>query len=177
MPHPFCSSALKNETITRYLRSIGLRNGTYQTAIGIRADEAHRINWNTAKKRNLIYPLATDFKASKDFIRNWWERQDFDLQLKDFEGNCDLCWKKSQRKILTIINENPNLIDWWMEMEVKYGKGRHTFFRNNASASDMLKKSTLPFEKAFDLYDESKKQTTLFDYKMDIEYDCFCKST
>lgn len=177
MPHPFCSSALKNETITRYLRSIGLKNGDYETAIGIRADEAHRINWETAKKRNNVYPLATDFKASKQFIRTWWDRQEFDLQLKDYEGNCDLCWKKSERKLLTIIKENPNLIDWWRRMEIKYGKSNFTFFRNGKSATDLIERSKHDFQMAVDEFEEKKQQTTLFDYEMDLEYDCFCKST
>jgi 3'-phosphoadenosine 5'-phosphosulfate sulfotransferase (PAPS reductase)/FAD synthetase len=66
---PHCTRELKRQTITRYLRSIGLNNGKYETAIGIRIDEAHRINWQNAKHDRFIYPLATDFRATKDFIR------------------------------------------------------------------------------------------------------------
>lgn len=171
---PHCTRELKLYPIKRYLRSIGLKNGKYETAIGIRIDEEHRINWKTAKKDNLIYPLATDFRATKDFIRNWWDNQDFDLQLKDYEGNCDMCWKKSDRKLLTIITENPKLLDWWNEMEIKYGKDEFTFFRKSRSATDLIDLATQKFTKAIDQVGSKNK---LFDYDLDIEYDCFCKNS
>lgn len=176
-PAPICTRELKKQTITRYLRSIGLKNGSYETAIGIRIDEAHRINWQTAKKDKYIYPLATDFRVTKDFIRSWWDSQDFDLKLKDYEGNCDMCWKKSKRKLLTLILEKPNLIDWWNEMEIKYGFGEMSFFRNNKTAIDMIEMSKQKFIKAEDEHELKKCQIKLFDYDLDIEYDCFCKSS
>jgi hypothetical protein len=153
---PHCTRELKRQTITRYLRTIGLNNGKYETAIGIRIDEAHRINWQNAKRDRFIYPLATDFRATKDFIRTWWDRQDFDLQLKDYEGNCDMCWKKSERKLLTMILENPNLLDWWNEMEIKYGEGEFTFFRKNKSAIDLIELSKQKFRKANDEHEANK---------------------
>lgn len=174
---PHCTRELKGRTITRYLRTIGLKNGMYETAIGIRIDEAHRINWQTAKRDRFIYPLATDFRATKDFIRTWWDRQEFDLQLKDYEGNCDMCWKKSERKLLTMILEKPHLIEWWNEMEIKYGQGEFSFFRNNKTAIDLIEMSKQNFTKATDEYEAGKCQTKLFDYDLDIEYDCFCKSS
>jgi hypothetical protein len=205
---PHCTRELKRQTITRYLRTIGLNNGKYETAIGIRIDEAHRINWQNAKRDRFIYPLATDFRATKDFIRTWWDRQDFDLQLKDYEGNCDMCWKKSERKLLTMILENPHLLDWWNEMEIKFGNpngtvpfteiigydydeeydeeipitrfnngDRSTFFRKWKSAQDLLELSKQKFRKANDEHEANKQQEKLFDYDLDIEYDCFCKSS
>ena len=174
---PHCTRELKRQTITRYLRTIGLKNGMYETAIGIRIDEAHRINWQNAKRDRFIYPLATDFRATKDFIRAWWDRQDFDLQLKDYEGNCDMCWKKSERKLLTMILENPNLIEWWNEMEIKYGQGEFSFFRNNKTAIDLIEMSKQNFRKANDEHEANKLQPKIFDYELDIEYDCFCKSS
>lgn len=174
---PSCTRELKVQTITRYLRTIGLKNGCYETAIGIRIDEAHRINWESAKRDRFIYPLATDFKATNEFIRTWWDMQEFDLQLKDYEGNCDMCWKKSERKLLTMILEKPELIEWWNEMEIKYGKGKFVFFRNNKSAIDLIEMSKMNFAKATDKHEIEKRQTRLFDYDLDIEYDCFCKSS
>lgn len=174
---PHCTRELKVQTITRYLRSIGLKKGKYETAIGIRADEAHRINWQKAAQEGFVYPLATDFITTKDFIRNWWDRQDFDLQLKDYEGNCDMCWKKSDRKLLTMILENPHLLDWWNEMEIKYGEEAFSFFRENKTAQDLMELSKKSFTKASDEHDVAKFQKGLFDFKLDIEYDCFCKSS
>ena len=54
--------------------------------MGIRWDERHRMS-NTADKQNIIYPLIDDIKVDSKFIRSWWDKQSFDLQLKDYEGN------------------------------------------------------------------------------------------
>ena len=37
--------------------------------------------------------------------------------------------------------ENPHLLDWWNEMEIKYGESEFTFFRNNKSAIDLVELS------------------------------------
>ena len=169
---PHCARELKQGTIKRYMRSV-YANQKYKTAIGIRYDERHRINYKTAEKDQLVYPLAHELKVDKNFIRDWWSRQDFDLRLKDYQGNCDLCYKKSDRKILTIIKENPNQLDWWREMEKKYGEGQYTFFRGNRTASDMIELSKGRFRVAVDEYENDQKQSKLFD----VEYDCFCKSS
>lgn len=171
---PHCTRELKERTIKRYMRSIGFT--VWETAIGIRIDEAHRINWQTAKEQKKVYPLATEIRATKDFIRQWWDKQDFDLQLKDYEGNCDMCWKKSERKLMTLILEKPELLEWWNEMEIKYGADEFTFFRNNKSAIDLLELAKQPFRKAKDEHEINQMQVSMFE-DIDVEYDCFCKST
>jgi hypothetical protein len=40
-------------------------------------------------------------------VREFFGASRIDLGLKDYEGNCDLCFKKSLKKRLTIIKENP----------------------------------------------------------------------
>lgn len=172
-PAPFCTDNLKTIPVQKYMKSLGYNK--WETALGIRIDEQHRINWESAKKKNYVYPLVTDLRVNKEFIRSWWDKQCFDLDLKDYEGNCDMCWKKSERKLMTIITENPELIQWWSEMELKYGNDEVTFFRNNKSAKDLMKLSRLPFRKSIDEHDLSKTQTKMFD-DLDIEYNCFCKS-
>ena len=91
----------------------------YHTAIGIRADETHRINWESAKRHKYIYPLAVDFRVDSKYIRKFWSNQDFDLNLKDYEGNCDMCWKKSKRKLYTLIQDRPELIEWFDGAEIR----------------------------------------------------------
>jgi len=171
---PHCTRELKQVPINKYMKQLGFAK--YETAIGIRADEEHRINWERAKKEGYIYPLATDMRVDKDFIRKWWDKQCFDLELKDYEGNCDMCWKKSERKLLTMILESPHLIEWWNEMELKYGKDEFVFFRNNKSAIDLIELSKGKFRKVSDEH-EGNIQKSMFDYELDIEYDCFCKSS
>ena len=179
MPTPFasnCTRELKLAPINKYIKTLGFDEVV--TALGIRHDERHRKS-NTAEEQNIIYPLCDDLKVDSKFIRDWWSRQCFDLKLKDYEGNCDLCFKKSVRKRLTLIKEDPKIADWWLEMENKYGNDKVPRFdlRTNKSIEDLIKESEQPFRTIQDLYELSKTQTGLFDEDLDIETDCFCKAT
>ena len=78
-----CTRELKENPIHKYAKEI--LGSEYLTALGIRADEKHRLKTNSKN----IYPLA-EIGVDEVFIRNWWKRQDFDLGIKDYEGNCDL---------------------------------------------------------------------------------------
>lgn len=175
MMNPHCTRELKERPIHKFMRSLGFE--TYETAIGIRYDEAHRINRDKALKHNYVYPLCDEIRATNLIIREFWKRQDFDLQLKDYEGNCDLCYKKSTRKLLTILSENPQSAKWWHEMEQKYGTANnYTFYRKNLSVFELLKMSQSDFVRAIDLMETGFQTPPLFS-DMDLEYDCFCKST
>tara|TARA_R110002033_G_scaffold143502_2_gene181670 strand:+ start:283 stop:1131 length:849 start_codon:yes stop_codon:yes gene_type:complete len=171
-----CTRELKLAPINKYIKTLGFNEVV--TALGIRYDERHRKS-NTAEEQNIIYPLCDDLKVDSKFIRDWWSRQCFDLKLKDYEGNCDLCFKKSVRKRLTLIKEDPKIADWWLEMENKYGNDKVPRFdlRTNKSVEDLIKESKQPFRTIQDLYELSKTQTGLFDEDLDIETDCFCKAT
>lgn len=144
------------------------------TVVGIRADEAHRKSINAFRDK-VIYPLCDEFPVTSEIIRNWWSRQSFDLKLKDYEGNCDLCFKKSLKKRLTIIKENPEKAQWWLEMEQKYSSEEIPRFdlRTNKSIQELVEMASKPFTKAEDLFELSQQQKDLFDF----ETDCFCKSS
>ena len=173
LSRPHCTRELKQVPINKYLKSLGIE---YQTALGIRADEAHRISWANAKKQNRIYPLATEHRVDKGFIRNFWANQSFDLQLKDYEGNCDLCWKKSERKLLTIIAEKPELIQWWADVETKYStENNYSFYRQNKFAIDLIELAKKPFRKAIDGQETQTFNPSLFD-DLDLGFECFCNS-
>jgi peroxiredoxin len=167
-----CTRELKQRPIDAYLRE-NYKGFEIVRIIGIRADEAHRKS-NNADKENLIYPLCDELKVNSKFIRNWWSQQSFDLQLKDYEGNCDLCFKKSLKKRLTIIKENPNVANWWEEMENKYSSESIPRFdlRTNKSIKELIELSKRPFTRAKDLFELSKEQQSLFEF----ETDCFCKA-
>jgi hypothetical protein len=166
-----CTRELKQRPIDKFVKSLGY-NEVY-TAMGIRYDERHRES-NTANKQNIIYPLIYDMKVDSRFIREWWDRQPFDLRLKDYEGNCDLCFKKSLKKRLTIIKENPSVADWWLKMEEKHSVEAVPRFdlRTNKSIEELVKMAEQPFSKAEDLHELNKQQIDLFDF----ETDCFCKA-
>lgn len=122
--YPHCTRELKLSPMISYLRSIGWETGSYDTAIGIRADEIDRIAASAREKR-LIYPLISDVEMTKPRINAWWQRQSFRLQLKGYEGNCKWCWKKSLRKHLTLLNEHPEWYDFPERMEREHGLSGH----------------------------------------------------
>lgn len=166
-----CTRELKEVPIHKYAKEV--LGSDYLTAIGIRADEKHRLKTNSKN----IYPLA-EIGVDEVFIRNWWKRQSFDLDLKDYEGNCDLCFLKSTRKKLTLISENPNVAEWWNGMEQKYNSTYQSKFDEirNLSILDLVELSKQPFRKAIDKEEEREQMPQLFEPEFDLEYDCFCKS-
>lgn len=137
---PHCSRELKFRPITSYAKSIGWKN--YLTAIGIRADEPRRIR----DDKNLIYPLFNMFPTDKPTIIDWWSQQRFDLQLKEHQGNCKWCWKKSLKKHILIAKESPEAFAFPLRMEAEHGRtgagsaegAPRTFFREFRSAKDII---------------------------------------
>ena len=165
-----CTRELKEIPIGKYARDILGKD--YITAIGIRADEKHRLG-NDPKK---VYPLA-ELGIDEQIVRNFWDRQPFDLELKDYQGNCDLCFLKSVRKKLTIIKENPKTADWWLDLEVnniEEGRPMLDVYRN-LSMDDLINMAKNPFRKAIDQHELRQQQSNLFDIDLDLEFDCFCK--
>ena len=41
----------------------------------------------------------------------------FDLELKEYEGNCDLCFLKGKKNKQMIARNNPEKFNWWIGME------------------------------------------------------------
>jgi hypothetical protein len=161
-----CTRELKINVGLSYLKSLGLND--YEMAIGIRADEAHRINRAQAAKRKIIYPLVDMIRVNKKFINDWWARQDFNLQTPEGLGNCDFCFKKSIDHLVALTREHPQRLNWWGEMEKKYGAMRSrlepcVFFRGRRSAEDIRELAAAP---------------TLFSNpEFEVETDCFCKAS
>lgn len=160
MKNPHCSRDLKKYAINAYCRSIGWKSKTYSTALGIRSDEHRRLSWERAKKEMILY-FAQFGTITKQMVNSWWAKQAFDLQLKSFEGNCILCWKKSNRKLYTIILEgirdnDPEIlaeIEWLKMVQEKYGRyipetrkrqdrGQQVYmFRGERSITDLIEEA------------------------------------
>jgi len=168
-----CTRELKLRPVEAFIRN-NYKDFEVYRIIGIRADEQHRKS-NNATNEKLLYPLCDEIKVDAKFIRNWWENQTFDLELKDYEGNCDLCFKKSLKKRLTIVKENPKIAEWWEKMENKYSSETIPRFdlRTNKSIAEIKELAKKPFTQAKDLHELSKTQIELFNF----ETDCFCKAT
>jgi len=146
---PQCTREMKLRPITSYVRSIGWKAGTYDTAIGIRKDEADRVNSNY-KELGFVYPFVFLRPTTKPEVNAFWARQPFRLGLKGYEGNCQTCWKKSKRKLFTIARDHPERFDLFRRLEEQYGEigpefdksytpgYRRTFFRGNTSTDELL---------------------------------------
>lgn len=176
---PQCTREMKAVPIKKYAQSLGWKG--YETALGIRSDEPSRLSWAKKKKFKLLY-FAELFHVTKSDVNLFWSKQSFDLQLKSYQGNCDLCYKKSLRKLMTISKEKPELADWWREMEKKYenfdprnsGKTPYRFFRDDMTIDEIIEESNLPFEIAKDTSKEidDYRQTALWDTYLDSNNGC-----
>lgn len=181
---PFCSERLKKDVIRSYARSLGLKKKQYQTAIGIREDEVDRVSSKKDIER-LIYPLITHIPMTKERINLFWKQMPFRLDLKGYEGNCKVCWKKSLRKLLTIARDNPERFEFVSQMEKEYEnfvpekvkrnpnvKPPMRFFRGNLTSQDILEMAEKPFEQAIDDSENYYIQTNLFGHPLDQSNGC-----
>jgi len=173
----WCNRELKLVPLKKYVDSVFGKNN-YSIAVGLRADEMDRVMLSY-KENNVFYPLLDNGITTKDRNR-FWKDQTLKLKLPAYKGNCDKCFEKSNRKLMTIINEEQNENDWWGRMEKQYGKtpiigkpsynayaenGGMNFFRENKSLEDLVEMSKQPFRKATDDY---IYENDLFD----LEGDC-----
>lgn len=114
-----CSTQLKLRTAARYLFSCGVRE--YAPIIGIRKDEEHRSIQILASCETFEHPEfpLCEWGVSEKDVNEFWKSQPFDLRLKQYEGNCDLCFLKAKWKRLLLVKENPGMERWWADWEAK----------------------------------------------------------
>jgi len=139
--YPHCTRELKLNPIKSWIRENVHED--YRMAIGIRFDESKRMSKN-AERNNLWYPLVEDPTFKMD-INEFWDRQEFNLNLQDYQGNCKTCFKKSNKKLLMIALEHPEYFDFNSRMERIFGLAGHNvdgtkrvFFRDNTSTKKLL---------------------------------------
>jgi 3'-phosphoadenosine 5'-phosphosulfate sulfotransferase (PAPS reductase)/FAD synthetase len=121
----FCTQELKVRVMQEFAQSLGWER--WNSAVGLRYDEGHRVlkalARNDAGERPdvSVMPLSRA-KVTKRDVLEFWHRQQFDLGLRAYEGNCDLCFMKSRGALQTIMREQPVLADWWLEQERQWGR-------------------------------------------------------
>lgn len=144
-----CTLRLKVDAMDSYRKSLGWVRGkglNYSTAIGIRYDEMDRMS-GQAEAQRLIYPLV-EARITKKDVHDFWAKQPFDLMLRgDHYGNCTFCYKKTDRKLYTLMLEAPEVFDFPRRMESLYAthrleskaahNGRRVFFRKYRSCDDI----------------------------------------
>ena len=127
----YCTTKMKVEPMKHLMLSLGHEHWT--NPVGLRRDEMGRVfkqmaRNETGKERfRATMPLATAGITKPDVMRFWLGAaasvpardlpQGFDLGLRDYEGNCDLCFLKGRGKKARIIRENPGMADWWIARE------------------------------------------------------------
>ena len=177
----WCNRDMKVVPLKKFADSVfGLNN--YSIAVGMRIDELDRISVNY-KTNNVFYPLV-EHKISTRERNIFWSKQPIKIKIPAYKGNCDMCFEKSNRKLMTIINEDPNSLIWWDEMVKKYAKipieGKPAynayaekdgmnFYRENKSIQDLVNMAQRPFSKATDAY---IYENDLFDLEGDCGAGC-----
>ena len=144
---PHCTRELKLYAIKSYLRSRGWKANTYNTAIGIRADEFDRMSLS-AMRDGYIYPLI-DLGITKDDVLAWELQQPVRLGIPEHHGNCVWCWKKSVRKLATVYREAPEAFQVARELEADFkdhgpGFGDRRLFRGRRTVEDIAADAASP---------------------------------
>lgn len=156
---PHCTRELKERPIKDFARStMGWED--YYLAIGIRNDEIDRMN-NKKDAMRIIYPLIYMKPMNKAAINFYWSNMPFRLELRGWEGNCKTCWKKSDKKLFKIAQDDERKFLFFQKMELRYDKyipdsrrklieqrGGYAplvtrFFRGNRTVEDIINGSKL----------------------------------
>ncbi len=161
---PMCTTRLKTDVMEDFLQSKGFLRGrklNYDTAIGIRADELDRVSIR-AKEMRFIYPLVQK-GWTKKMVIEYMQQFPWDLKIPEHYGNCVWCWKKTNRKLYTLAQDNPKIFDFPRKMEETYGTvdyghkqtsvrddGKIVFFRQHLSAEDIVQNANTQDFKRFD---------------------------
>jgi 3'-phosphoadenosine 5'-phosphosulfate sulfotransferase (PAPS reductase)/FAD synthetase len=152
----FCTEDMKVNVIMHFvLATYGWE--TWANVVGLRYDEGRRVLKQIAKNDDgsTIWKTAMPLskaKITKRDVMEFWAGQDFDLQLKGSQGNCTLCFLKGRNTLVHLIRANPELADWWIEMEEIVGKGsfssRFTYrdLKREATSQPLFPGLDIPFE-------------------------------
>ena len=117
----FCTADGKIQTARDFMRARGYDHWT--SAVGLRYDEpsrVHKLRARDAGQWDVACPLY-DAKVTKGHVAEFWSRQPFDLALKSWEGNCDLCFLKGRTVRERIMRDRPDLAAWWIAQEAAIG--------------------------------------------------------
>lgn len=160
----YCSIELKARVGRDYCRTLGWKR--WSSVIGLRADEVDRVlgalRRNESKRdpwRNVM-PLYSAGITRRDVLA-FWREQPFDLGLMDYEGNCDLCWKKSRTKLKRIIRESPERALWWRAQEASVSQDQTaSTFNLDYSVTDLVR--------------EVRENPTFPDLELEQDHDAAC---
>lgn len=149
---PHCTRELKQRPFESYVKSLGIKKKDRLTLIGMRTDEVDRINENYIEK-GFYYPLI-NLGVSKSDVAGWWRRQPFRLNIPEHYGNCLWCFKKTMKKMKTLLVESPEIfevpkyLEKYSHIKVAPGTQERRFFRGKLTVDELLKLT----EKDFNMF-------------------------
>lgn len=115
----FCTQELKIRPMKKFCqKKLGWKHWT--NMVGIRYDEPLRWSKNKSVSRSEVFDvehILVGWKIVKPFILDYFKKMPFDLQLEEYEGNCDVCFLKGKQKKQKIARKKPEKFDWWINME------------------------------------------------------------
>ena len=138
--YPHCTRELKQNPIKAFIKEcLGFKKGEYVQALGMRFDEPLRIRAHP----EFIYPLWEKRIIKADvaafFQGDYHRREWYNLEIEEFEGNCDFCFKKSHKKLMAMYEKHPHRFLWWDDIQEKYYDGDDEIFRGRKLARDIFK--------------------------------------
>jgi len=121
-----CTLYLK--VLPRMQYAIDLGWTDYTHLLGYRSDEQHRLHNERMRcgKNKLPYvPDAPLIRAGidKSAVLAFFRQYAFDLDIPDNCGNCTFCFLKDENKLRRVMQQMPGEIDWWIELDQRWGEG------------------------------------------------------
>ena len=116
-----CTTNLKIRASAFYCIDQGFEY--WDNAIGLRADEprrVHRMKGDRAAETPVM-PMYNADHTLED-VEQFWNTQDFKLEIPRWLGNCCGCYLKSRGRLEMVAEREPESLDWWIEQEEKIGK-------------------------------------------------------
>ncbi len=125
MPNPrmrVCTHYLKVLTKHHYLIN-HLNWSEWFNCVGLRNDEQRRVNKikGHGKQEELLLPMNEAGHGKHD-VYSFWKNHKLDLKLeskRSVYGNCVGCFLKGYKQLEIVGREQPNHLDWWINMERK----------------------------------------------------------
>ena len=166
---PICTDRLKTVILTKFRNNI---SKSALSAIGIRIDEVDRMNPSYERLR-LVYPLISMKPTKKPEIINWFKDNSFDLEIPEHLGNCVTCWKKSDRKLMTIAKHSSEYFIPFQLIESKYSDilskkdgpvdgTERKIFRGHRNCQDIIEASKKGFNEWKEIH---------YEEQLDFEFD------